>query len=164
MCGGGEKREAGWFYSSLCSPTSSTRVVPVTQTFGGAFNLKSKGCLKLVYSVVKLHFNRQKHCLFRCLHPERRERQQSGGGAPDRNIWWRPWTVFMESSCESTAASFLPLMNEISHAALLRAAALPGGSALSPGLPLMPSNALLALVNSWRTILGTNTPLIETFN
>lgn len=58
----------------------------VTHTCGETLSLKSRGSLEPVYSAVKLHFNRSKHCLFCCLHPERHERQQSGGEAPTETV------------------------------------------------------------------------------
>lgn len=102
-------------------------------------------------------------CLFGSHRPERRARQQSGGAAPDRNIRWRPCTAFMESSCESAAASFLPLMNEISHAAALRAAAHQQQSALLASA-FHAFKHLIGIRQFLTHILGTNTPLIETFN
>lgn len=90
-------------------------------------DLESKDALEHVCLVLNL--DRKSRCLFGPRRPERGAHQQSGGAVPDRNVGWRPWTFFMESSCESAAASFLPLVNEISHAALLQAPGALFGSA-----------------------------------
>lgn len=74
--------------------------------------------------------------------------------SPDRkhDIWWRPWTVLWKTAVNLfQLLFFLHLMNEISHAALLRALAHLGGRALSLYLSLMPSNTLLPFVNYWHT-------------
>lgn len=146
ICAFKEKKKRKAVFLNLSASVSATR------TCWDPSNLESRDALKCVCSLMNLDSKRQKKgCLFRSHRLQSGAHQQSGGAAPDRNIRWRPWTVFMESSCESAAASFLPLMNEISHAAPLQAAAYPGGRALSLDLPFMPSNTLSAFVNSWRT-------------